>query len=94
MDAYSGPISSTDNLIIASSLSGYLFAHHPLTGEIVWEYNTAREYGSINGTETRGGSIDATGPVLTGDYMIVNSGYATFSQMPGNAVLVFKLNDR
>jgi polyvinyl alcohol dehydrogenase (cytochrome) len=94
MDAYSGPISSTDKLIIATSLSGYVFAHHPLTGEIVWEYNTAREFGSVNGVETRGGSIDATGPVLTGDYMIVNSGYATFNQMAGNAVLVFKLNDR
>jgi len=31
--------------------------------------------------------------VISGDYMIVNTGYATFGQMPGNAVLVFKLNN-
>jgi len=39
------------------------------------------------------GSFDATGPVLSGEYMIVNSGYATFGQIPGNVVLVFKLRE-
>jgi polyvinyl alcohol dehydrogenase (cytochrome) len=91
MDAYSGPVTSTDGLVIASSLSGYLFAHDAHTGELVWEYNTVQDYNTINGITARGGAIDATGPVLSGDYMIVSSGYATFSQMPGNAVLVFKL---
>lgn len=91
MDAYSGPATSTDGLVIASSLSGYLFAHDAETGELVWEMNTVQDYPTINGVAARGGSIDATGPVLSGDYMIVSSGYATFSQMPGNAVLVFKV---
>ncbi|ALO46004.1 PQQ-binding-like beta-propeller repeat protein [Pseudohongiella spirulinae] len=93
MDAYSGPVSTTDDLVIASSLSGYLFAHDRLTGEIVWELNTVQDYAAINGVETRGGSIDATGPVLSGDYMVVSSGYATFSQMAGNAILVFRVNN-
>ena len=91
MDAYSAPITATDNVILAGSLSGYLFAHHAETGEVLWEYNTARDVGTANGVEARGGALDSTGPVLSGDYMIVNSGYATFGQVPGNAVLVFKL---
>ena len=94
MDAYSGPVTSTDDVVIASSLSGYLFAHDPVTGELVWEYDTVREFETINGVSAKGGSIDATGPVLSGDYMIVSTGYATFGQMPGNAVLVFRLQDR
>jgi len=94
MDAYSGPVTSTDGLVIASSLSGYLFAHDARTGELVWEYNTVQDYSTINGVAARGGAIDATGPVLAGDYMIVSSGYATFSQMPGNAVLVFRLKTK
>lgn len=93
MEAYSAPITGTHDLLLAGSLNGYLFAHDPDTGELVWEYNTAREYATINGVTARGGSLDATGPVLSGDYMIVSSGYATFGQMPGNAVLVFKLKD-
>lgn len=94
MEAYSAPITATDDLILAGSLNGVLFAHDPATGALVWEYNTAREYATINGVTARGGSLDATGPVLTGDYMIVNTGYATFGQMPGNAILVFKLKGR
>jgi polyvinyl alcohol dehydrogenase (cytochrome) len=93
MEAYSAPVTGTDDLLLAGSLNGYLFAHDPTTGELVWEYNTAREYATINGITARGGSLDATGPVLSGDYMIVSTGYATFGQMPGNAVLVFKLKD-
>ena len=91
MEAYSGPATSSDDVVIASSLNGYLFAHDAQTGELVWEFNTVQDYQTINNVETRGGSIDATGPVLSGEYMVVSSGYATFSQMPGNAILVFKL---
>jgi len=94
MEAYSAPITATDDLLLAGSLNGVLFAHDPATGALVWEYNTAREYATINGVTARGGSLDATGPVLAGDYMIVNTGYATFGQMPGNAILVFKLKGR
>lgn len=93
IDAYSAPVTATDDLILAGSLSGYLFAHDPETGELLWEYNSVRDYDTINGVEASGGAMDATGPVLSGDYMIVNSGYATFSQMPGNAILVFKLKN-
>ena len=93
MDAYSAPITVTDDLVLAGSLSGYLFAHDPETGALLWEYNTVQSYDTINGVEASGGSLDATGPVVSGNYMIVNTGYATFGQMPGNAILVFKLNN-
>lgn len=91
LDAYSAPVSATDDVIFAGSLSGYLFAHHADTGEVLWEYNTVQDVEAVNGVEARGGALDSTGPVLSGDYMIVNSGYATFGQIPGNAVLVFRL---
>ncbi|MEX2333209.1 MAG: PQQ-binding-like beta-propeller repeat protein, partial [Pseudohongiella sp.] len=67
MDAYSAPITATDDLILAGSLSGYLFAHDPETGALLWEYNTVQDYDTINGVEASGGSLDATGPVLSGD---------------------------
>ncbi|MGB4248120.1 MAG: PQQ-binding-like beta-propeller repeat protein [Pseudohongiellaceae bacterium] len=93
MDAYSAPASATDDLVVTGSLNGYLFAHDQRAGELVWEFNTAQDYTTVNAVPAKGGAIDSTGPVFSGDYMIVNSGYATFGQMPGNAVLVFKLPD-
>lgn len=91
MDAYSGPASALDDMVIATSLNGHLFAHDAETGDVIWEYDTVRAYDTINGVEAQGGAIDSSGPVISGDYLIVNSGYATFSQMPGNVVLVFRL---
>lgn len=90
-NAYSAPPTATDDLVITGALNGYLFAHDRATGEVVWELNTRQEFETINGVPASGGAIDATGPVLSGDYLIFNSGYATFGQLAGNALLVYRL---
>ncbi len=90
-NAYSGPASATDDLVITGALNGYLFAHDRATGELVWEVDTKQDYATVNNVAASGGAIDATGPVLSGDYLIVNSGYATFGQLAGNALLVYRL---
>lgn len=90
-NAYSGPASATDDLVITGALNGYLFAHDRATGELLWEIDTKQDYATINNVPASGGALDATGPVLSGDYLIVNSGYATFGQLAGNALIVYRL---
>ena len=90
-NVYSAPATSSDDFVVSGALNGHLFVHERSTGEVLWEYSSLQDYTTINGVAAKGGSFDATGPVLSGDYMIVNSGYATFGQLPGNVVLVFKL---
>jgi polyvinyl alcohol dehydrogenase (cytochrome) len=92
-NAYSAPATATEDFVISGALNGHLFVHDQVTGEVIWEYNSLQDYTTINAVAARGGSFDATGPVLSGNYMVVNSGYATFGQIPGNVVLVFKLKD-
>lgn len=91
MDAYSAAASASADLVVTGALNGVVFAHDQRTGEVVWEYDSVQEYTTVNGVAAKGGAIDSVGPVFSGDYMIVNSGYATFGQLPGNALLVFKL---
>jgi polyvinyl alcohol dehydrogenase (cytochrome) len=91
MEAYSAPASTTADLVVTGALNGHLFAHDQRSGALVWEFNTLQDYATINNVPAKGGAIDSTGPVFSGDYMIVNSGYATFGQLPGNSVLVFRL---
>lgn len=91
MNSYSAAASTSADLVVTGALNGHLFAHDQRTGEVVWEYDSVQEFITVNGVAARGGAIDSVGPVFSGDYMIVNSGYATFGQMPGNALLVFKL---
>ena len=35
-------------------------------GELLWSYNTAKEFQTINNTPANGGSIDSDGPILAG----------------------------
>ena len=90
-NAYSGAASALDDLVLIGALNGVLFAHDKDSGEIVWELDTKAAYATVNNVPASGGAIDATGPVFSGDYMVVNSGYAQFGQLAGNAVIVYKL---
>lgn len=90
-NAYSGAATTIDDLVVVGALNGYVFAHDKDTGEVVWELDTKVDYESVNNVPASGGAIDATGPVFSGDYMILNSGYASFGQLAGNALIVYKL---
>lgn len=90
-NAYSGAVTATDELVVVGALNGYLIAHDKDSGEVVWQLDTKVDYETVNNVPASGGAIDATGPVFSGDYMILNSGYAQFGQLGGNALIVYKL---
>ena len=92
-DGYSAAATVLDDLVLAGALNGVLFAHDKQTGAVLWELDMKTKFDTINNVEANGGAFDATGPVLSGDYMIVNSGYAQFGQLAGNAMVVYKLPD-
>lgn len=90
-DAFSGPATATDDLVLTGALNGYLFAYDRHSGELLWELDTRLKYETVNNVPATGGAIDATGPVLSGEYMILNSGYGGFGQLSGNALIVYKI---
>ena len=90
-EAYSAPVTVVGDVVLAGALNGFLFAHNRETGELVWELDTKLDYATINNVPASGGAIDAAGPVVAGDYLIVNSGYAQFGQLGGNAMIVYRL---
>ena len=87
----SAAISITPELVFAGSLDGYLEALDVATGELLWQFDTWRAFETVNGVETHGGAIDAHGPMLFDDLVIVSSGYEGFQEAGGNALLVFGL---
>lgn len=88
----SAAISIANDVVFAGSLDGFLEAIHVDTGEVLWSFDTWRDFDAVNGTAT-GGAFDAHGPMLADDLMIVSSGYGSFFQRGGNALLVFALGD-
>lgn len=87
----SAAIIVSDELIFAGSLDGKLDAIDAVTGKTLWRHDSVRDYAAVNGIATHGGSFDAHGPMLADNLLIVSSGYGSFGQQGGNALLVFEL---
>jgi polyvinyl alcohol dehydrogenase (cytochrome) len=59
---------------------------------VLWEFDTTQAYTAVDGRIAQGGSIGGgQAPLIVGDRLILNSGYAFAGKMPGNALLVLKL---
>ena len=87
----SAAITAASDIIVAGSLDGLLEVYEAGSGDIVWSFDTLRDFDTVNNVPAHGGSFDAHGPLVAGNLLIVVSGYATFGQKPGNALLVFEL---
>ena len=76
-------------VVFAGGLDGHMRAYSTEDGRILWDVDTVRDFETVNGVPGRGGAIDGPGPVVANGLVYVNSGYVTFSQMPGNVLLVY-----
>lgn len=87
----SAGIVAADGIVVSGDLAGQLEVYDAVSGKILWRYKTARSFITVNGREAEGGSIDAHGPLLVDDLLLVSSGYAGVGMDGGNAFLVFQL---
>jgi polyvinyl alcohol dehydrogenase (cytochrome) len=80
------PPSAIPGVVFSPSMDGHLRAHDTKTGRIIWDFDTARDFPTVNGIPARGGSMAATGATVADGILYVNSGY---SGMRGNVLLAF-----
>lgn len=81
---------SVDGAVITAGLDGRLFVFDSDTGEVLFQYDTAVSFETVNGVEGNGGSIDSHSIAAGAGMLFVGSGYGSFSQVPGNVLLAFK----
>ena len=87
--AQSAAISSIPGVVFSGSVDGHFRAFLAKTGEIVWDFNTARDFETVNGVPGKGGSLDSAGPVIVNGMVFTNSGYGMWQGLPGNVLLAF-----
>ena len=78
-------------VIVAGALDGKLRAFAAADGNVLWSFDTVREFDAVNGVPAHGGSVDAAGAIAVGDMLYAQSGYSLFGQLPGNALLAFRV---
>jgi polyvinyl alcohol dehydrogenase (cytochrome) len=56
---------------------------------VLWDYDTLREFPTVNQVPAKGGSLDGAGAAVAGGMVFVNSGYGHNYEIPGNVLLAF-----
>lgn len=92
--AQSAAVSALPGVAFSGSVDGHIRAYATNDGSIVWDFDTIREYETVNGVPGRGGSLDGPGPVIGGGMVFVNSGYPTAGGTPGNVLLAFSVDGK
>jgi polyvinyl alcohol dehydrogenase (cytochrome) len=87
--AQSQAVTAIPGVVFSGSIDGHLRAFSTTNGEVIWDFDTARPFKSVNDVAATGGSLDTGGPVVAGGMVYVVSGYAEFGALPGNALLAF-----
>jgi polyvinyl alcohol dehydrogenase (cytochrome) len=87
--AQSAALTAIAGAVFSGSLDGHLRAFSADDGKVIWDFDTAKEFTTVNGVAAKGGSLDGAGPAVSGEMLFVNSGYPRQGGMPGNVLLAF-----
>ena len=92
--AQSAAVSAIQGVSFSGSVDGHMRAYDSKNGAILWDFDTAGPYKTVNGVDARGGSLDGGGPAVGGGMLFVNSGYAIWGGLPGNVLLAFSVDGK
>jgi polyvinyl alcohol dehydrogenase (cytochrome) len=87
--AQSAAVTAIAGAVFSGSNDGSLRAYSTSTGEVLWEFDSNRDFTTVNGIPARGASMIGPGAVVAGGMVFVNSGYGAFGSRPGNVLLAF-----
>lgn len=71
-------------------IDGMLHVFEAASGNVLWRYNTLRDFDTVNGVVGKGGSLDSAPYVAANGTLFVVSGYSCFGQAPGKVLLAFR----
>jgi polyvinyl alcohol dehydrogenase (cytochrome) len=91
--SHSAAVTVIPGVLFASTWDGRLQAISTQDGQVIWEYDTSKEFQTVNGVKANGGSTSNGGPTVVGGMVYVNSGYSHHGGIvPGNVLLAFSVD--
>jgi polyvinyl alcohol dehydrogenase (cytochrome) len=79
-------------VVFAGSNDGAVRGYSTRDGSMIWEFDTNRDFTTVNGVPAKGASINGAGPTVVGGMLYINSGYGALGGRPGNVLLAFGVN--
>ena len=75
-------------VVFEGASDGKLYAVATADGKLLWEFNTAQPFETVNKVQAHGGAISTSGAIVVGGMVYVGSGYAISSAAAGGNVLL------
>jgi polyvinyl alcohol dehydrogenase (cytochrome) len=82
-------VTAIPGVVFSGAMDGHIRAYSSEDGKILWDFDTAREFSTVNGVPANGGAINGPGAVVANGMVFVNSGYDHFGSLTGNVLLAF-----
>jgi polyvinyl alcohol dehydrogenase (cytochrome) len=87
--AQPGAVTAIQGAVFSGSMDGHVRAYSTADGKVIWDFDTEKEFKTVNGVKAKGGALNGAGPVVAGGMVFVNSGYPRQGGTPGNVLLAF-----
>jgi len=76
-------------VVFVAGSDGSLHAVSTADGHVLWSYDTAHPYDTVNKVPAHGGAINSIGPSIAGGMLFIGSGYAVVGSNSGNVLIAF-----
>ncbi len=84
-------VTAIPGVVLAGAVDGRLRAYSSRDGKVIWEFDTAKDWDTVNGVKANGGAIDGAGPVVAGGMVYIQSGYARNGGRGGNVLIALRI---
>jgi polyvinyl alcohol dehydrogenase (cytochrome) len=86
-------VTALPGMVLSATWDGRLQAFSSQSGTLLWEYETAHEFQTVDGVKANGGSMSNAGATVVGGMVFTNSGYSHHGGLvPGNVLLAFGID--
>jgi polyvinyl alcohol dehydrogenase (cytochrome) len=85
--AQSAAITVIPGVVFSGSFDGGIRAFSTKDGSVMWDFDTNREFLTVNGVAAHGAALNGPAPVVAGGMLYVSSG--DYRSRPGNVLLAF-----
>ena len=92
--AQSAAVTAIPGVVFSGSVDGHLRGYSASDGKVIWDFDTTREFTTVNGITTKGGSLDGPGPTIANGMLYAASGYGPWGGLPGNVLLAFSVDGK
>jgi polyvinyl alcohol dehydrogenase (cytochrome) len=83
-----GAVTLIPGALLSGARDGMIRATSSKTGQLIWQFDSARDFTTVNGVAAHGGSAASGGPIVANGMVFIGSGYPGFQGGDGGNVLL------